>query len=557
MKSPFFKTPNPSLKPRKPPASGVDKHGQDFIQAAAALSKTRNFNRLATVLVEQIQDISRSDLAAFYLFEVRNHRKGSSGENPLTLASHRGRFPLPQTLSGKGELVQFLRECREVLVFNNPDGGKKCPGLFYEVLLHPEMHSGMVLPIFSRESDIGLLFVNSLRLKYYNRERFYFLESYARLAGEIMNNAHLLAETRNFLNHIDALKRYQENVFDSMTNMVVTTGPLGEIHYFNRAAGEILGLKEDYLGRPVSEVFKDSLTPRVIKAIDLGLKSGEQGALEGIFKPAGREARSQGGEIDYSLAINPIQTSRGRKEGLTLLFTNQTLEKELQAKVRRVSEERRVIKDMFCRYMSNDVVATLIESPESIKPGGDRKNATVFFADIRGYTYFSESREPEAIIEILNEYFSEAVEQVLAYRGFIDKFIGDCIMAVWGVPVGSEKDDAINAVSCALALQEKVQSARRKFFLNEASRLRIGIGINSGPLVAGNLGSSRRMDYSVIGDTVNLAARLEAAAGPNEIIISQSTRAYLDGHFKLEDRPFIRVKGKEKPIQIYNVIGLN
>lgn len=129
-------------------------------------------------------------------------------------------------------------------------------------------------------------------------------------------------------------------------------------------------------------------------------------------------------------------------------------------------------------------------------------------------------------------------------------------MAVWGVPMMPEKDDAFNAVRCALAIQETVKSTKRKFFKNAASRLRIGIGINTGPLVAGNLGSMQRMDYSVIGDTVNLAARLEGVAGPDEIIISQSTRKQLGDVFKYEERPAVRLKGKEKPIQIYNVIGM-
>lgn len=217
-------------------------------------------------------------------------------------------------------------------------------------------------------------------------------------------------------------------------------------------------------------------------------------------------------------------------------------------------EERRAIKDMFSRYMSTEVVRSLMEAPELVKPGGDKKNATVFFADIRGYTSFSEGQEPEYIIEILNEYFSEAVEHVVESGGYIDKFIGDCIMAVWGVPLVSEEKDAINAVACALEIQQLIRSSTRRFWQKEASKLKVGIGINTGPLVAGNLGSQRRMDYSVIGDTVNLAARLEGVAKADEVIITQTTREYLGDHFKLEKRPAVRVKGKADPIQIYNVL---
>jgi PAS domain S-box-containing protein len=346
------------------------------------------------------------------------------------------------------------------------------------------------------------------------------------------------------------MERYQDNVFNSMTNMIITTDAAGHVYYFNEAAAQSMNLKEEDMGRNIEKLFKDSLNPKATRMIVESLREGtEILGLEGIYKTGGTE-------LDYSLNVSPLKTPRGKKEGLTLLFTNQTREKELKKTVQVISDERRVIKDMFARYMSQEVMASLMESPDDIKLGGDKRNATVFFADIRGYTSFSENREPEDIVEILNEYFSEAVDSVVQYKGYIDKFIGDCIMAVWGVPMTAQKEDAINAVTCAIALQDLVRSAKRKIFKKDAKNLRIGIGINTGPLVAGNLGSMQRMDYSVIGDTVNLASRLEGVAGADEIIISQTTRDELGDKFQIEKRASIRVKGKEKPIQIYNVLGM-
>jgi class 3 adenylate cyclase len=220
-----------------------------------------------------------------------------------------------------------------------------------------------------------------------------------------------------------------------------------------------------------------------------------------------------------------------------------------------VVEERRAIKDMFARYLSSDIVQTLVDKPELVKPGGDKKTATIFFADIRGYTSFSETQDPEFIIEVLNEYFSQAVEVVIKYRGYIDKFIGDCIMAAWGVPIYSEEEDALAAVGCAVEIQELVKSAKRTFFKGKASHLKIGIGMHTGPLIAGNLGSVRRMDYSVIGDTVNVAARLEGVAGPDEVIITQNTRELIGDSFKLKELKPVKVKGKTEPLHIFNVLG--
>ena len=531
---------------------------QDLVRAGALLANERNFRDLVSVFVEQAQDISRVDMTAFYVLKDPDDRKSD-----LKLFYKRGRYSVPEAIPGDSELIRFVRECQEALIFNNQQALEKdavnepagrlreVPRFLTETLIHPAMKSGMALPIVSPPREIGILFVGSQKPCFFNRSRFHFLDSYTKLAGGAMQTSRLFGETRESTKKIDSLERYQDNVFNSMTNMVVTTDALGYIYYFNEAAAEAMGLVEDDLGRSLENTFRKSLSSKALKTVMRCLEDGTQVlGLEGIY-------RSGEKELDYSLNVTSLKTPRGKKEGLTLLFTNQTLENELKQTVNVVTEEKRMIKDMFCRYMSQEVLASMMESPDAIKLGGDKRDATVFFADIRGYTSFSEKREPEQIVEILNEYFSEAVEHVMKYKGYIDKFIGDCIMAVWGVPMLPEKEDAINAVSCALEIQKMVSSKKRKFFKKEASRLRIGIGVNTGPLVAGNLGSVQRMDYSVIGDTVNLAARLESVAGADEVIISGETRKQLGNIFCLEERKPVMVKGKVKPIEIYNVVGFS
>jgi class 3 adenylate cyclase len=508
------------------------------------LARERNFRDLVIAFVEQAQDISRVDMTAFYVLENSEDRKSD-----LKLFYKRGRYSVPETISGNGELVSFVRECREAVIYNaRPE---EAPNFLKETLIHPAMKSGMALPIVSPPREIGVLFVGSQKPCFFNRSRFHFLDSYTKLAGGAMQTSRLFGETRESSRKIDSLERYQDNVFNSMTNMVVTTDASGYIYYFNEAAGQAMGLGEDDMGRSLENTFRKSISSKALKTVMRCLEDGTQVlGLEGIY-------RSGEKELDYSLNVTSLKTPRGKKEGLTLLFTNQTLENELKQTVNVVTEEKRMIKDMFCRYMAQEVLASMMESPDAVKLGGDKRVATVFFADIRGYTSFSEKREPEQIVEILNEYFSEAVDNVIKYKGYIDKFIGDCIMAVWGVPMLPEKEDAINAVSCALAIQKMVSSNKRKFFKKEASRLRIGIGVNTGPLVAGNLGSVQRMDYSVIGDTVNLAARLEGVAEADEVIISSETRKQLGDMFRIEERQPVQVKGKAKPIQIYNVLGFS
>jgi class 3 adenylate cyclase len=438
---------------------------------------------------------------------------------------------------------------------------------------------------------IGILFLNSRHAGYYTRDRFLFLDSLTQLAGGMLHNSQLYRELQRQLRHVEELERYQENIFSSMTNLLVTTDEDGEVHYFNRAAVEQLGLSEEHMGRTIDELFSNNLGAEILKTIKLANRDGkERLGIQGILtkpeptadreksensidgedggestegnpdngepeKDSGQKSDEDEKEIDFSLNISPLRGKRGKKEGLTLIFSDQSRERRLQEKMETVVEERRKIKDMFSRYLSEEIVQTLTDRPDLVRPGGDKKRATIFFADIRGYTTFSETKSPEYIVDVLNEYFTQAVEVIIRHKGYIDKFIGDAIMAAWGVPIYSEMEDAVEAVACAVELQELVRSEKRTFFTGDASDLSVGIGMHTGDLVAGNIGSRRRMDYSVIGDTVNVASRLEGVAGKGEVIITENTRDLVGEHFKLEERKPVQVKGKEKPIHIFNVLN--
>lgn len=490
-------------------------------------------------LVDQVYDISQSSIVCMYQYEER------SGGRVLNLAASRGAYKPAERLAVDDELIGFMEECGEPLVLS-----RRHPLFFGSAFLAEEMKSAMVLPLFTATARLGYVVVNAGEEDFYRGEKYRFLESFVRLAGGMLYSTGLYRELQKQFQQVEELERYQENIFSSMTNLLVTTDEKGNIHYFNRAAAERLGLDESLPGKPLEGHFRNKIGKRVLGAVQKTYgDSQERLGLQGIFKRAG-----DGTDMDFALNVSPLLGKRGRKEGLTLLFTDQTRERELQEKMETVVEDRRLIKDMFARYLSNDIVQTLVENPELVRPGGDKKTATIFFADIRGYTSFSETKEPEYIVEVLNEYFSQAVELIIRHRGYIDKFIGDAIMAAWGVPMYSEEQDAVEGVSCAVELQELIRSKDRSFFKGAASHLKVGIGMHTGPLIAGNLGSRRRMDYSVIGDTVNVAARLEGVAGPSEVIITQATRDRIGDRFKLKELEPVKVKGKTKPIHIFSVL---
>jgi adenylate cyclase len=183
---------------------------------------------------------------------------------------------------------------------------------------------------------------------------------------------------------------------------------------------------------------------------------------------------------------------------------------------------------------------------EGLKMGGERKVATIMETDIRGFTSMSEKMEPEEVVSLLNTYLDKQTEVIQSYGGDIDKFIGDAVLAVF---TGEEMAD--NAVQCAIKIQKEINTLNQSLGKNTM----IGIGIDTGPLVMGAMGSKDRMDFTVIGDHVNTSSRLCDAALPGEVIISENTEKLLKGeNYQLKQLDPIQVKGKEKPIKIYKVI---
>ncbi|RKX84424.1 MAG: guanylate cyclase [Spirochaetes bacterium] len=514
---------------------------EELVRAGSILSRELDFKSLISTLVDQSLDITRSDISCLYLLDhAANGEKLKSG---YSLAYRRGKYSVPQILSSDSTVVNFLTESGETVLLL-----ERREHVFKDILLNPSMNSGIALPVFTPKLKLGILILNSGKPLFYSRVKFKFLDSFVKLAAGMLHNSKMVKEIKDYLKKIEGLKRYQENIFSSMTNLLITTDSKGRIHYYNRTAGEKLELSGNSIGKELKHVFANKIDKTILNAVEKTEKvKTENLGIEGIYRATEKD-------MDFSLNISPLKGIRGKYEGLTLLFTDQTHERELQHKMKKVVEERRIIKDMFSRYLSQEVVQKLVESPNLVRPGGDKKEATIFFADIRGYTSFSEGKDPEYIVQVLNDYFGEAVEIVVKHRGYIDKFIGDCIMAAWGVPLQTAEEDAYEAVSCALEIQQLVASTKRTFFKGEASSLKIGIGMHTGPLVAGNLGSSRRMNYTVIGDTVNVAARLEGVAGPGEIIITDRTRQFIGDKFVLKKKKPVMVKGKSEPIHIYSVL---
>jgi adenylate cyclase len=216
--------------------------------------------------------------------------------------------------------------------------------------------------------------------------------------------------------------------------------------------------------------------------------------------------------------------------------------------------EKRQVKRLFSRYVSKDVFDQLMADPTKARLGGARRTMTVLFSDIRGFTTFSEKGEPEAIVQQLNEYFSRMVHVVFEHRGTLDKFVGDAVMALFGAPL-DDPEHAEHAVQAALAMLKELEELNRRWAAEGRPTLAIGVGVNTGDMVAGNIGSETVMSYTVIGDAVNLGSRLESLNKQygTSVIVSDSTRERLKGRYDIRALGDVVVKGKSQPVAIFEV----
>jgi adenylate cyclase len=217
----------------------------------------------------------------------------------------------------------------------------------------------------------------------------------------------------------------------------------------------------------------------------------------------------------------------------------------------RLYQERHMLRDTFSRYVSPELCEEILKNPGLLALGGRRQAVTVLFADIRNFTSMSEAMDPEAVVEVLNTYFTEMVDLVFHYQGTLDKFVGDALMAVFGVPVPIPQA-ADKAVECALAMQRHLKEMQAA---GHTPIQGMRIGINTGEAIVGNIGSSKRMDFTVVGDVVNVAARLQELAKEleAETLISESTFQALEGRFQTRPEPAVVLRGRKEPTPIYRL----
>lgn len=297
-----------------------------------------------------------------------------------------------------------------------------------------------------------------------------------------------------------------------------------------------------------------------LTGILLGLALPRMKALSGTFLAAGFI-------IVYILSSCYLLIYQNLWANLVFPVTNMLSIFTFLTVMKFVLEEKKAkeIRQMFSSYVSPKIVHELIENPEKAKLGGERRTVTILFSDVMGFTSLSERRQPEEVVTLLNEYFKEMADIIFRWDGTLDKFVGDEIMALWGAPI-EEPNHAELALRCALNMSAKLDELQEMWKSKGSEILDVGIGINSGEVIIGNIGApGKKMDYTAIGDHVNLAARVEKLTRQygTRILITDNTFAYIEplvqkgafGHIELNELASVKVKGKENEVKIFGIKG--
>lgn len=218
-------------------------------------------------------------------------------------------------------------------------------------------------------------------------------------------------------------------------------------------------------------------------------------------------------------------------------------------------KEKELVRNMFSKYLSPDIAEYILDNPEELELGGEDRELTIMFTDIRSFTSLSENFPPHDIVKLLNSYFTKMVEIIFNHKGTLDKFLGDGILAIFGAPIHYE-NHALNSIKAALDMIKYMESYNKDRIGWGLDPIHIGIGINTGDAIIGNIGSQQRAEYTVIGDTVNTASRVEGLTKKNEILISKSTFVKVKEHINYRYMGKMKVKNKKEPLDIFKVLSL-
>ena len=420
----------------------------------------------------------------------------------------------------------------------------------FESVVGQSLRSVICAPLIVRGQTIGVVYVdNSLSAELFTQADLDLVTAFANIAAAAIENARLHERLAAQVREISSMKTTQDRILRSVSSGIISVDREGTIMSCNQAAAEML-LKsaDEVIGCPLGDI----LPARFMLALGapFGGDGVEPGATIQGFEMAG--TLTGRGYVYFAHRLSPLRDEAGSTIGYVLVLDDHTEREQLDRERRRATAERERIQKIFEPFMPPQVFQELLrQGPEKTGITGDRRELTVMFADIRGFTGISERLQPEQVVELLNGYLSTATDVVFEHQGTVDKFIGDAIMALFGAPVQIE-NHALQTVRAAMAMQRRFAETPA----SQGQRASFGIGINTGQGVVGTIGAPQLMSYTVIGDVVNVAARLQGEARAGEVLITEDTFRLVANHVDTEELGSIYVKGRLAPVTMYKVTAV-
>jgi PAS domain S-box-containing protein len=507
----------------------------DYRRALSSLSHklviTPDLSQTLRTMEEQLQQALAPDKFVVYLYndEIGEYFPHASREDSA---------PPYQVEDPLVDLMQKSKSPIWLPPFGTlPEELKSRPG-FYRRL------AGYVfVPLHYEQKLIGFLMLGPRRSgDLYTGDDLDFLAAVAAQSTLALENARLFSNLRHTLDQTMEMKNLMSDIFASVSTGIITTDLNRKITLFNHAAEQILGIEAwQVMGRRLSKALP-GLGPDLDEVTANTL---EDGAVV-LSTELTREVPVRG-DVFLRLSCAPLRDAQLDTKGATLVFEDLTERRKLEA-------EQERIRQTFGKVVAPRVRDRLLADPSHLRLDGTKQVITIMFADLTGFTAFSEKHQPESVFNTLNTYISMAAQTILEEEGTLDKFMGDAVLAIWNSP-DPQEDHALRAVRAALTTMERLESCYEKF-PNSEQQMGFRIGITTGPAVVGNVGTADLFNYTAIGDTVNLAQRLQAAADPGQILLFKDTYDIVAEHVLATPLKPLIVKGRAQPAEVYELKGL-
>jgi len=506
---------------------------------ARLLNSTLEFDRVLNLVMEQVIGFVNAERGFLALVNP------GTKELDFTIAlDKQGRTIDRSAYRNSRSTVERVVRTREPVLTDDAQLDDALKG--QESIMAYGIRSIMCAPLVVRDSCIGAVYVDSrINANLFVPKHRELLQAFCHQAAIAIDNARLFADLNKVIRRVNEDKQYMDNIFASIANGVITTDSAGIITTFNEAAAKILRIDPTTaVGRPYQEAF--SGRPQVGLSELLHNARAYHGHGTRVTNSVACEIPGVG-EVNLDLYVSALRDTQNTHIGTALVIDDRTELKRSQAQARQI---RRI----FERYVHPNVVQQLMRDPTAWKLGGETKEISVVFADIRGYTRLGENTAPEKLMNLLNTYLEIMVEEIWHEEGTLTAFMGDALMAIFNAPLVQE-DHALRAVRAAWNMRRAVQQYQLEY--PQDNPIAFGFGVNTGIGVVGNLGSKERMqNYTAIGDAVNVAARLQQNAIDNNILLNHSSFLLVRQKVLANKIPPLQVKNKVAPLDVWTLLGL-